>query len=307
MAHVVVFGPNLLLSVTVEPRGHANDVHVHAAGQGLWVTRMAAELGATPLLCAFAGGETGALIEALLAGVAGERLLVRTEGASGSYVVDHRSGRRELIAAAPGRPPTRHEIDDLVSRATAAALGADVLVVCNPHPADALPVETYAGLVGDAAGNGTRVIVDLSTPRLDQAVTGRPDLVKVNDWELAEWVVGPVDGPRLRAAAERLVAAGARRVLATRGGEAALWLDGDDALWLVPPRFEHGFREGCGDTMVGAMAATLAAGRPWDDVLRTGAAAGAANFLRRGLGTGQRAVVEQLLPRVALLPYGAGA
>ncbi len=268
---------------------------------------MAGELGATPVLCGFAGGEMGALIMTLLESLPGERRLITTAGASGCYVVDRRSGERRLVASAPAEPPTRHETDDLISTTTAAALDADVLVVCNAYPADTLALDAYAELVADVRANGTQVIVDLSSPRLERALEGRPDLVKLNDWELAAYVYGPVDGPRLRAAAERLREAGARRVLVTRGADPALWLDGDDARWLVPPRFEQGFREGCGDTMVGAMAAMLAAGRSWDDVLRTGAAAGAANFLRHGLGTGERAVVEQLLPRVELRPYGDGA
>ena len=33
------------------------------------------------------------------------------------------------------------------------------------------------------------------SPRLDSALEGRPDLVKINDWELAEYVSGPVDTP----------------------------------------------------------------------------------------------------------------
>ena len=69
---------------------------------------------------------------------------------------------------------------------------------------------------------------------------------------------------------------------------------------LTPPRFEEGAPEGCGDSMVGAMAAMLAQGLDLEEALRWGAAAGAANFLRHGLGTGSRAVVEDLLPRVEL-------
>jgi 1-phosphofructokinase len=302
-----VFGPHPLLTVTVEARGGDDDVHVHVGGQGVWVARMAHELGATPVLCGLCGGETGALIATLLEQMPGERRLVSTAASSGCYVIDRRSGERRLVANAPAGFPTRHEVDDLVSVTTAAGLGASVVVVCNPFPADALPLDTYAELVADVRQGGTRVIVDLSSPCLERAVEGRPDLVKLNDWELAGYVRGPVDGPRLRVAAERLIAAGAQRVLVTRGGDPALWLDGDDSRWVVPPRFEQGSREGCGDSMVGAMAASLAAGRPWDEVVRVGAAAGAANFLRHGLGTGQRAVVEQLLARVQLTPYGVGA
>lgn len=307
MPRVAVFGPHPLLTVTIEARGGRDDVHLHAGGQGVWVARMAAELGAAPVLCGFAGGETGAILEALRDGLPPERRLVPTRSASGCYVADRRSGERVLVAHAPAEAPTRHEVDDLVSATTAAALDADVLVVCNPYPGEALPVEVFAELVADVRGNGTPAIVDLSSPRLDQALAGRPDLVKLNDWELAGYVVGPVDGPRLRAAAGRLVAAGAQRVLVTRGGEPALWLDGAQERWIAPPRFERGAREGCGDAMVGGIAAAVAHGRPWLDAVRLGAAAGAACFLRHGLGTGARAVVDDLVARVRIDPYTSAA
>ena len=55
----------------------------------------------------------------------------------------------------------------------------------------------------------------------------------------------------------------------------------------VPPHFERGSREGCGDSMMGALAAGWALGLDFEDnMLARGAAAGAANFLRHGLGTG---------------------
>ena len=77
------------------------------------------------------------------------------------------------------------------------------------------------------------------------------------------------------------------------------------ARWeLIPPRFESGAAEGSGDSMVGALAAALARGPRLEDALRLGAAAGAANFLRHGLGTGSRDVVEDLLQRVELRPLG---
>ena len=99
-----------------------------------------------------------------------------------------------------------------------------MLVVCNPFPADALPLELYGNLVADVRANGTPVLVDLSSPRLDSALEGRPDLVKLNDWELAEYVAGPVGrAARLRArrgAPARGAARGA--VIVTRGGEPAL-------------------------------------------------------------------------------------
>ena len=300
---ITVFGPHPVLTVTVERRGTGDDIHLHPGGQGVWVSRMAAELGVHPVLCGFVGGESGAVLRPLLEALPGERRLVSCAAESGCLVADRRDGERRFVAARVAEPPARHELDDLVSITCAAALGSRALVVCNPFPGDSLPLDIYGMLVGDVRDNGVPVVVDLSSPRLDSALEGHPDVVKLNDWELAEFVCDSVEGmARRRRAAERLLERGAGAVIVTRGPDPALVLRGDEAWELVPPRFERGQREGCGDTMTGALAAGLARGLPWEEVLVLGAAAGAANFLRHGLGTGERAVVEELCERVELRP-----
>ena len=298
---VAIFAPHPLLTVAIETRGEADDVHTHVGGQGIWVARMAAELGASPIVCSFLGGETGDVIEHLLFGLPGELRLTRTAGASGSYVVDRRGGERELVAHQVAPAPSRHELDDLFSATCAAAIEADVLVICNPYPGDTLPLELFTNLVSDARGNGTPVLIDLSTPRLDYALEGGPDLVKINDWELAEYVYGPVSEPQqMRAAAQRLHAAGAGTVVITRAGDPAFVLHEGRELELVPPKFERGAREGCGDSMMGGIAAGIATGLSMPDALVLGAAAGAANFRRHGLGTGSADVVRDLVRSVRL-------
>ncbi len=308
---VAVFGPHPLLSITVEaPAGDGagddvlgDDIHLHAAGQGVWVARMAAELGAEPVLCGFIGGETGVVLRPLLEQLPVGLRLVETAAPSGCYLHDRRSGERVPIAQGAATPPTRHEIDELFSTTVAVALDSQALALCGPFPPEALPLEIYGSLVADVRTNGTPVLVDLSPPRLDSALEGAPDLVKINDWELASYVKGPVDGTeRMRDAARRLLDAGAGAAIITRAGEPAMVLRGEEAWELVPPRFERGSREGCGDSMMGALAACVAGGRGWEETLRIGAAAGAANFLHRGLGSGSRAVVEDLARRVELRP-----
>ena len=93
--------------------------------------------------------------------------------AAGCYVVDRRSGERDIIATAWSDPPSRHEIDDLFSVTVAAALESEVLVVCGGVPQDALPLEIYANLVADARAAGTKTIVDLSPPGPEQRARGR--------------------------------------------------------------------------------------------------------------------------------------
>jgi 1-phosphofructokinase len=302
---VAVFGPHPMLSTTIEPltAEGGDDIHLHAAGQGVWVARMAAELGAEATLCGFIGGESGSVLRRLLEQLPIELRLVETAAASGAYIHDRRSGERVPVAQSASMPPSRHEIDDLFSVACAAALDADVLALCGPYPGEALPLEIYGNLVADVRDNGTPVVVDLSPPRLDSALEGKPDLVKINDWEVAGYIEGPVDTPvRMRAAIERLLEAGAGAAIVTRAEQPALVVRGDEAWELIPPRFERGSREGCGDSMMGGLAACMAAGLSWEETLRIGAAAGAANFLRHGLGSGDRAVVDDLAKRVELRP-----
>jgi 1-phosphofructokinase len=300
---VTVFGPHPMLSITVEALTSegGDDIHLHAAGQGVWVVRMAAELGAAPVLCGLIGGETGTVLRPLLERMDVELRLIETAEASGSYLHDRRSGERVPIAQAAALPPSRHEIDELFSTTVAAALDSDVLALCGPFPGEALPLELYGNLVTDVKANGTPVVVDLSPPRLDSALRGGPDLVKINDWEVARYVEGPVDTPELmRAALQRLLDAGAGAAIVTRAEQPAVVVRGEEAWELVPPRFERGSREGCGDSMMGALAACMAAGLDWEETLRTSAAAGAANFLRHGLGSGSREVIEDLARKVEL-------
>lgn len=306
MAHkprVAVFSPNPMISIAIEAfsADGGDDIHLHPAGQGVWVARMAAELGAAPVLCGFIGGETGVVLRRQLEQLPIELRLVETDGPSGAYIHDRRSGERVPLAQSAAFPASRHEVDDLFSVAVATALDCDVLALCGPYPDDAVPLELFGSLVADVKANGKRVVVDLSSPRLDSALEGKPDLVKINDWQIAGYVSDAVDTPaRMRAAMERLIDAGAGAAIVTRAGEPALALREGELWELTPPRFDRGAREGCGDSMMGGLCSAIAGGHDWEGALRIGAAAGAANFLRHGLGTGSRGVVEDLVPRIQL-------
>jgi 1-phosphofructokinase len=300
---VAIFSPNPMVSIAIESFSAegGDDIHIHAAGQGVWVARMAAELGAQPVLCGFIGGEVGVVLRPLLEQMPIELRLVETAEASGAYIHDRRSGERRPVSQSAALPASRHEVDELFSVTVAAALDCDLLAVCGPYPDNTVPLDVYGGLVADAKANGVPVVVDLSSPRLDKALDGKPDVVKINDWQIAGFISDAVDTEeRMRAAMERVQREGAESVIVTRAGDPALALRDGRFVELTPPKFERGSREGCGDSMMGALAATIAAGRDWEDVLRLSAAAGATNFLRSGLGTGSRGVIEDLAPRVRL-------
>lgn len=96
-----VFAPAPLLTVTIEskPDGSREDeVHLHAGGQGFWISRLIAELGVDVVLCGSFGGESGRVARAL---IEDERVAVHgiaAAGSNGTYVHDRRSGKRIELA-----------------------------------------------------------------------------------------------------------------------------------------------------------------------------------------------------------------
>lgn len=300
-AAVTIFGPNPLLAIDIEPSGSGDAIHLHAAGQGVWVARIAAALGAHPVLCGFLGGEPGVVLRPLLEALPGEQRLVPTARDTGSYIMDRRTGPYTPVARALSGGPSRHELDDLLATTLAASLESGLLLLCNPLPGDAIGPDFYHRLVADVRPHGVRVFADLSSPRLDAALDAGVDLVKINDWELAEFVCGPVGRPEeLAAAAAAVQARGAGMVVITRGEGSSMVFRGEDVWELTSPAFTDGFREGCGDTMLGAIAAVECQGGDWREALAVGAAAGAANFLRRGIGTADPATIGELRKLVTL-------
>src|SRR5919106_1727061 len=107
-ARVFVFAPALFLTATLERRGQADELHLHAGGQGLWIARMLGVLGTDVVLCGPFGGETGMVARTLVTqeGIAVDA--VGVESWSGAYVHDRRDRRPSRRPPGhPGRRPAR--------------------------------------------------------------------------------------------------------------------------------------------------------------------------------------------------------
>ncbi len=287
---VCVLGPHPLLAMTITQTPSPS-----AAGQGVWNARMAAALGAQVTLCGFAGGATGRAVGALLACEQFASHLVPTSADSGCYVRDLRGGDR-VTAFALSLAPSHSEVDQLMQALDAALVGADVLVVANPLPGEALPLSVFPAAVAAGKAAGAQVVVDLSSPRVDAALPAGPDVVKLNDWELAEMIVGPVDPPLLRhAAVQSVLDRGAGAVVVTSGpGPVLAVRPPDPPVELLPPRLENGCAPGCGDALTGALAACLARRQPWRQSLTMAVAAASAQY-RYGPHAAPAEAVERML------------
>jgi 1-phosphofructokinase len=304
----MVFAPAPLLTVTIEQQADGVELHLHPGGQGVWQARMIAGLGCRVTLCVCVGGEVGTVLEKLLAEESVRLRVIAGHAASGWYVHDRRTGQRTEVAAHPGAPMVRHDIDELYNLALMEGLRAGVSILSGPADRGVVRTDAYRRLAADLTANGVRVIADLSGGYLTAALVGGAefgglDFVKVGHEDMLKDGRVPDDSvPALLDAGRRIRAEGARSVLISRAAEPALLLSGDRAVQVRVPRLQVTEHRGAGDSMTAGVAAVLAGGGDIDEAVRTGAAAGSLNVTRHGLGTGRAEAIHELLTRVRLEP-----
>jgi len=295
---LVVFAPSPMLTITVEAADTAEqEIHLHAGGQGFWVARMAALLGAEVTLCCALGGESGAVLRGLIARENVELSSVECAASNGVYIHARRDGEREQLARTESKRLSRHEADELYGLALSAALDAGVALLTGVDPPAILDSEIYRRLAGDLRGNGVKVIADLAGSSLKAALAGGVDLLKISEEEILGETLARSSGVAdLLKALDGLHEAGAETVLISRAEQPALLLDGAGGryLQLTGPRVETLEPRGTGDSMFAALGAGLAGGRDLEAALRLAMAAGCLNATRHGLGTGTHQQIEQL-------------
>jgi 1-phosphofructokinase len=264
---------------------------------------MVVSLGVAVTLCAAIGGESGSIIGKLLSEESIDLRAVARQAGNGWYVHDRRGAHREVVAEHPGAPLLRHEVDELYNLALAEGLRVPVSVLSGPAHPSVISPEVYRRLSADLTSNGSQVVADLSGEHLAAALAGGVTVVKVSHEEVIKdgrAADGSLD--ELVAAAYRLRAEGARVVLISRADEPALALIDDEVTEVQGPRLQVADSRGAGDSMTAGVAAVLARGGDLAEAVCTGAAAGALNVTRHGLGTGRLDAVQELVGRVTLAP-----
>ncbi|WP_210407965.1 1-phosphofructokinase family hexose kinase [Allokutzneria sp. NRRL B-24872] len=300
---VVVFAPSPQLTVTVEDLNGEPDIHVHPGGQGVWQARMITSLGVGVVLCGTVGGETGRVLQHLVDDPAIEAQLLHVDARNGAYVHDRRDGSRDELVEMPAGELSRHDLDDLYELTLTHALDAGIALLSGPSNDRVLPHSLYRRLTEDLSGNGCRVLADLAGQRLVEVLDGGPSFVKVSHEELIDdgrAASGDLD--ELIPAIREIAKCGPEAVVVSRAAEPALALVEDDLLTLHVPDLSPVDTRGGGDSMTAGVAACLAKGEPLREALRIGAAAGALNITRRGLGTGGGDAIRTLAERVELRP-----
>lgn len=301
---MAVFAPSPILTITIEQSSaDVPEIHLHAGGQGFWVARMAARLGADVSLCAPLGGESGEVLRSLLAVDGITVLSVPVSAPNGCYIHDRRAGERSEIASTPSPPLARHELDDLYGVSLTAGLEADVAMITGPRDVEVLPPEVYERLCRDLMSNGRTVLADLSGESLTAALRGKVDLLKVSDEDLeADGRLGRREKRETVECARQLHDEGAASVLVSRAAEPAVLLAGDRLFDVDGPHFTPVDAHGAGDSLFAGVGIGVGGGLPMEVAVKLGVAAGALNVARRGLGTGHLREIVSLAEQVRVTP-----
>jgi 1-phosphofructokinase len=292
-----------LLTIEIEPAGPRDgspEVHVHPGGQGLWLGRMAYSLGAQVVVCGPFGGETG-MVAAHLA--RSENLVLRATatGGNGAFVHDRRSGERAEVVTMDPYPLNRHEVDDLYGTALVSGLDAAVTIITGSETDVGVGPSFFERLTDDLYASDRTVVADLSGEQARAVASGTGAILKISHEEMVESGFSDDDSEKaLLDAARELVADGPRALVVSRAEDPSLLVMPDRTYSVQAPDVTTVDHRGAGDSMTAGIAVGLARGLELPDAVRLGAAAGALNVTRRGLGTGRRYQIERLAERVAV-------
>lgn len=233
---------------------------------------------------------------------------VQSTGVPGSFVTSLPHVRRTLVLAEPDRttglwepgvplpPGSSERLLDLVRGLLPRT---SCLVVSGSLPPGA-PCSLPADLAAAALGAGVPAVVDTSGPAL-QAAAGVPGVVLMPNTEELTELAGPASSADdVAGHCARLVAAGARCVVATRGADGLVLTDASGSWVARPPSEVRGNPTGAGDAAAAAVARGLARGLPAAEIAADAVALSTAAVAAPEAGTVDLDVHADLLGRVVV-------
>ncbi|MFT4044898.1 MAG: 1-phosphofructokinase family hexose kinase [Gordonia sp. (in: high G+C Gram-positive bacteria)] len=259
------------------------DVRAEAGGKGVNVARVIAEanIATTAVLPARAGDPLLAALDA--AGLPYRNVPVDGEVRSNITIAEHDGTTTKINAS--GLPLDAAQLEALTSLVIELAVDADWVTLCGSLP-PGVPAEWYRTLADRLVRRGCRIAVDTSGEPLRTTLTGRVDLIKPNDEELAEAVgadpkvlaaaVANRDLGPIVEASRTLIATTGGAVLATLGAAGAVLTTAIGSWFATPPPIVPRSTVGAGDSALAGYLIAESKGLAEPERLRTAVAYGAA-------------------------------
>ncbi|NUT74375.1 1-phosphofructokinase [Pseudomonas sp. C1C7] len=309
MARILTLTLNPALDLTVQlPRlepGQVNrsDVmHTHAAGKGVNVAQVLADLGHQLTVSGFLGEDNLQAFETLFARRGFTDAFIRVPGETRSNIKLAESDGRITDLNGPGPKVSAAAQQALLERLEQIAPQHDAVVVAGSLPQGVSP-QWLQGLILRLKNLGLKVALDTSGEALAAALKAGPWLIKPNTEELAEVLGEDVVSVLAQAeAANRLHAQGIEHVVVSHGADGVNWFGVGSALHATPPKVSVASTVGAGDSLLAGMLHGLLSAAPPAQTLRTATAIAAMAVTQIGFGIGDTAQLALLEQGVRVRP-----
>ena len=301
MARILTLTLNPALDLTVrlarlEP-GEVNrseTLLTHAAGKGVNVAQVLADLGHQLTVGGFLGADNPQAFDALIARRGFADAFIRVPGETRSNIKIAEQDGRVTDINAPGPQVSEQAQQALLNQLTLIAPGHDAVVVAGSLPRGVSAQWLHDVLV-QLKGLGLKVALDTSGEALRAGLRAGPWLVKPNTEELADALDCPTDSlEQQRQAAQRLHAQGVEHVVVSHGADGVNWFSPTLALHATPPKVSVASTVGAGDSLLAGMLHGLLSGQAPEQTLRRATAIAAMAVTQIGFGISDDAQLARL-------------
>lgn len=309
MAKILTLTLNPALDLTVElarlEPGQVNRsdaMHAHAAGKGVNVAQVLADLGHTLTVSGFLGEDNAQVFETLFAHRGFVDAFIRVPGETRSNIKLAEQDGRITDLNGPGPVVDAGAQQALLARLEQIAPGHDVVVVAGSLPRGVSP-QWLQALIARLKTLGLHVALDTSGEALRVALAAGPWLIKPNTEELADALGCEVVSEAAQAqAAQRLHAQGIEHVVISHGADGVNWFSVGAALHASPPKVSVASTVGAGDSLLAGMLHGLLSADTPEQTLRTATAIAAMAVTQIGFGIHDTAVLASLEQGVRVRP-----
>ncbi len=308
MARVLTVTLNPALDLTVQlpalrlgEVNRSDNLQAHAAGKGLNVAQVLADLGHQLTVTGFLGEANAQPFEQLFAARGFADEFVRVAGETRSNIKLAEADGRITDINGPGLEVGAAQREELLARLERLVPGHELVVVAGSLPRG-VEVPWFVELLQRLARLGARVALDTSGAALREGLALSPWLIKPNEEELAQARdLDPADAQALADEARRLNAR-IEHVVMSQGAAGVSWFSPAAAWHAQPPKVRVVSTVGAGDSLLAGMLHGLLAGWPAERTLTHATAIAAQAVGQIGFGITDRAQLAELEAAVRLQP-----
>ncbi|MCS4309872.1 1-phosphofructokinase [Pseudomonas sp. SJZ103] len=302
MARILTLTLNPALDLTVrlahlEP-GEVNRSETllsHAAGKGVNVAQVLADLGHQVTVGGFLGEDNPHAFEALIAQRGFADAFIRVPGETRSNIKIAEQDGRVTDINAPGPLVSEQAQQALLDQLTRIAPGHDAVVVAGSLPCGVSP-QWLQGLLEHLKRLGLKVALDTSGEALRAGLKAAPWLIKPNTEELADALGNSTE------VISQLHQQGVEHVVVSDGAAGVSWYSRAPTLHATPPKVTVASTVGAGDSLLAGMLHGLLESEAPERTLRRATAIAAMAVSQIGFGISDAEQLARLESGVAVRP-----